>query len=380
MQNNVVQPTHDVRQIADVVVQPTHDVRQVANVVVQPIHDVRQVANVVVQPIHDVRHIANVVVQPIHDVRQVANVVVQPIHDVRHIANVVVQPTHDECVLADDVDQPIHDVCELADRFSLPIQALARAAPPPRACLVRTSGQIPSPAGELSRITPNRSESQQKVLTPKNPDPSSSLMRNPTGTPTVVFSPRRKPVSFAADVEASLDAVDKNPLFPNAATPVATARTALAKYTKAIDDVNHHVAGAVQVRDDLKPSVKAAMRQVVEQVQIAIDQQPDQGSSIAASAKMRLRKVPVRNQEDLSVSDGTLVGEVVLIAKAIPGAQVYYWEYSSDGLSWLRAPDTTKSRTTISGLTVGQKYYFRVHALTRKGPTNPTQVKTHVVR
>jgi len=71
---------------------------------------------------------------------------------------------------------------------------------------------------------------------------------------------------------------------------------------------------------------------------------------------------------------------VALTAKAIPGARTYYWEYSSNGKDWLRAPDTAQSHTIISGLTVGQTYYFRVHALTRKGPTDPTQIKSLVVR
>lgn len=44
------------------------------------------------------------------------------------------------------------------------------------------------------------------------------------------------------------------------------------------------------------------------------------------------------------------------------------------------APESTGSKTTITGLTPGQLYYFRFRALTTKGMTDYSAAFPHLVR
>jgi spore coat protein U-like protein len=58
---------------------------------------------------------------------------------------------------------------------------------------------------------------------------------------------------------------------------------------------------------------------------------------------------------------------------------VYLWDYSLDLKTWTSVPQTMKASTTIAGLTMGQVYYFRFHAQTRKGVGNYSQVVSLLV-
>ncbi len=58
---------------------------------------------------------------------------------------------------------------------------------------------------------------------------------------------------------------------------------------------------------------------------------------------------------------------------------MYYWEISLDQQSWTSVPETLKARATITGLTPGQRYYFRFRAHTRKGLGDYSDVVTLIV-
>lgn len=57
-------------------------------------------------------------------------------------------------------------------------------------------------------------------------------------------------------------------------------------------------------------------------------------------------------------------GSVHAVALAILGAQTYGWEASLDQVSWV-VTTTAQSYTTLTGLTPGKLYYFRVRAFLR---------------
>jgi hypothetical protein len=64
-------------------------------------------------------------------------------------------------------------------------------------------------------------------------------------------------------------------------------------------------------------------------------------------------------------------GSALLQALAILGALVYEWEVSVDGTSWSTFGRTSKPHVTITGLTFGKQYWFRVSAFKRDDTTTP---------
>jgi hypothetical protein len=78
---------------------------------------------------------------------------------------------------------------------------------------------------------------------------------------------------------------------------------------------------------------------------------------------------------ELTVKMGSISGLVLLLARAVPGAVSYGWEFSLDQVTWSPGGTTAQAHTTISGLTPGKVYYFRFHAFLRDNTTtNPSQV------
>src|SRR5262249_5587963 len=151
-------------------------------------------------------------------------------------------------------------------------------------------------------------------------------------------------------------------------------------YEKAIADAKAKVPGAVKVRRDAKIAVGKACESVRLHVQSVIDAHVDQAATLAESAGMKLARVPNRSKAAFEVKDGPLSAYPQLIAKAVPGALLYFWECGSDQKNFGVAGDSSAAHFVIGGLTVGQTYYFRFRARTRTGMTNYSQVLSHVVR
>ena len=45
----------------------------------------------------------------------------------------------------------------------------------------------------------------------------------------------------------------------------------------------------------------------------------------------------------------------------------YFWQFGQDGVLWTDAPQTLQARTSLSGLTGEQTYWFRVRVMTKGG-------------
>jgi hypothetical protein len=71
-------------------------------------------------------------------------------------------------------------------------------------------------------------------------------------------------------------------------------------------------------------------------------------------------------------------GSVILHAVSAARRASYEWQYSTDGgKTWVQAPGTLQTKTTIAGLTPGVTVTFRYRALTKTGEGDwslPTQI------
>jgi hypothetical protein len=87
-------------------------------------------------------------------------------------------------------------------------------------------------------------------------------------------------------------------------------------------------------------------------------------------------KQPVTfNKPVLSATNGSNSGSVKLVAKAVPGAASYIWQYAKNAIpedesGWIQGGFTTRADTEVSGLDVAAKYYFRMAAITASGTTD----------
>jgi hypothetical protein len=169
--------------------------------------------------------------------------------------------------------------------------------------------------------------------------------------------------------------------FPSAATQVAAAKTAVAAYSTAVDNAKNKVPGAVGVRSDAQVAMMKTLLVLLAIVQAAVDAAPAQAATLATSASMALRKSSARTKAAFAVKDGPLSGQAHLIAKALLGALLYFWEFSLDGKTFTVAPDTSAANSILTGLTVGQTYSFRFRARIRKtGMSDYSQILTHTIR
>ena len=177
---------------------------------------------------------------------------------------------------------------------------------------------------------------------------------------------QEKFLSFCKNVEVKLTG---NTSLPNPTPSVAV----YAADVKAFDDASVKAQDgaptAIADRDVKALKVYQDIGHIVDYTQSVADQQVSPADAIAVilSAGLDVRKTGGRKKPPLEGRYTGLSGEVLLLALAIAGAGAYFWEFSVDQKVWSMAPETKKSRTTITGLTPGVVYSFRFRALTDKG-------------
>jgi hypothetical protein len=205
-------------------------------------------------------------------------------------------------------------------------------------------------------------------------------MKEPTVHPEVVLGFPAKHADRVTSATAIITAMTGNANFTGAAAQVTAAQGAVAAFAAAVTQAKNKVPGAVKVRGDAQIAMMKALAPLVTIVQSTVDAHLEQAATLATSAAMKLRKTPTRNKAVFAVKDGPGTGQVHLIAKAVLKALLYFWEVSSDQKTWSVASDTSAANAILGGLTVGQTYYFRFRARTRKATTDYSQVLSHVVR
>jgi hypothetical protein len=186
-------------------------------------------------------------------------------------------------------------------------------------------------------------------------------------------------LNFAKTV---LKSMTGNAFFPTPTPTLAQLSAAITALDAAQVLAASRAKGAVQARNGVRKNLIVLLKQMRDYVQSIVETQIADALAIATSAGMTLAKRTLRTKPELAVKQGELAGTVLLVAKAVAGATTYYWSFSLDQKSWSSAPETTKAKTTISGLTVGQTYYFRFCTLARKveAKSDPSQAISFLVK
>jgi hypothetical protein len=198
--------------------------------------------------------------------------------------------------------------------------------------------------------------------------------------PRAVVKPPLPNLALAAFAENVEQKMTNNPNFSNTGTLITelTARRTT-------------LAGLIQKKSNEKgvaEALAAARRGVIDQLTHVKDfvngeaekAPPDQAKAIIESSGLKTKKVPVHVKLPLEIKYGGVAGAVLLVAAAVARSAVYYFEYSSDGKSWVACPNSWRCKTSVTGLAVGTTYSFRFRAESRKGLGDWSQVVTFTVR
>jgi predicted phage tail protein len=159
-----------------------------------------------------------------------------------------------------------------------------------------------------------------------------------------------------------------NPSFP-APTPTIAALTA------AVDDLHaaetatlSRARGTATVRNDKRTVLVSLLQQLRGYVQSVADATPESGAAIIQSAGLAVRKITAPGKRAFAARAGALAGSAIVTAAVAGPRSAYEWQYSTDGgKTWVSAPTTTQSKTTIAGLPPGTTVQFRYLAVTPKG-------------
>jgi hypothetical protein len=126
-------------------------------------------------------------------------------------------------------------------------------------------------------------------------------------------------------------------------------------------------------RNEMAVQIYRSIRSIVGYVQSVSDTMTSEAASIAliTSAGLQVRKVAGHKKPALAARYTGVSTELLLVALVVAGAGAYYWEMSKDNVSWTALPETRDPHTKVTGLIVGQTYWFRFHALTSAGKQDP---------
>ena len=87
----------------------------------------------------------------------------------------------------------------------------------------------------------------------------------------------------------------------------------------------------------------------------------------ALSSGFSIKKPIVRDAKTFNAKQGKISGTVDLEINSY-GTGAYVWEMSTDPIgTWTQLEITVKSKTSVTGLTTGTKYWFRVAVITSSG-------------
>jgi hypothetical protein len=106
-------------------------------------------------------------------------------------------------------------------------------------------------------------------------------------------------------------------------------------------------------------------------VATVVSKNPGQAETIVTSAGMSLKRFTRVEKAVLRAFLGSILAQIEVVAKAVPKAGAYEWQYSIDGgHAWVSMPVTTVAHTSLPGVVVGTTYLFRFRTTRRNVVTD----------
>jgi hypothetical protein len=183
-----------------------------------------------------------------------------------------------------------------------------------------------------------------------------------------------------------LAAMANNASFPNPSPPLAevTANVDdLEKAFAAVQAAKSEVTTRVGIQDNAETRVEQALTQLAGYVESVAGKDDVLITSAGMEIKTSRSTATVLSPpEGLSANAGDHEGQIELFWKGIPNARSYAIEASTDPAtpnSWVHVGIATSASKTISNLTTGKRYWFRVAAVGAGGQSGWSEHATKVV-
>jgi hypothetical protein len=176
-----------------------------------------------------------------------------------------------------------------------------------------------------------------------------------------------------------LDGMAGNPYFPDPTPSLAVVAAALAELEEAQIVSLSRTRGTCQVRDDKRKVLGRLLGQLRGYVQSVADANPEHAGSIIEGSGMSEKRAAVQHKAPFALTRGPVSGSVVLKVRSAGDRARYAWQWSTDGVLWHDAPPTQQAQTTIKGLPVGKRCWFRFRVTLKDGVKDWSQALSIVV-
>lgn len=175
-----------------------------------------------------------------------------------------------------------------------------------------------------------------------------------------------------------------NKFFPSPAPPLSrvneATRTLQDAFNLAQGGGTAHTAAMEQNRELLE-NLLNSLGHHVEDVANDVVNAETGARTIILSAGMNVKDFSAHQKQTFGVKHGRISGSVALTGSSINRGS-HEWQYSTDpsnSNNWIDAEPTVRASTTINGLEVGKRYYFRHRILNPEGLTEWDEPESIIV-
>ncbi len=209
-------------------------------------------------------------------------------------------------------------------------------------------------------------------------------MSTTTNAPHAALATLKLPAKVAALIvyaQGIVKGMTANPSFPNPTPTLAQVTVAIAALNAAETAALARTKGAVLTRDNARTALVTLLKQLRGSIQTTADADAENSAAMIASAGVAVRKTALRPPRAFHATTGAVSGSAKVVVPAAARRASYDWEYSTDGgKTWVAAPSTLGSKTTITGLPAGTTVQFRFRALTKTGEGDWSQPTSLLVK
>ena len=157
-----------------------------------------------------------------------------------------------------------------------------------------------------------------------------------------------------------------------------TGNTYVAIPLSVINTINNHITDYKNAKSRSNPDayrvVRNDLRMLMSKFQTAADADIYGCKGIILSGKFKVSEVGIPQKRKFEAKNGKEQGVVILRAQGGGQNTCHDWQYSPDGVNFVRLPPTVAGKTTVKKLPRGSKAYFTHELVTAKGGTGISQI------
>ncbi|HEX8791341.1 MAG TPA: fibronectin type III domain-containing protein [Polyangiaceae bacterium] len=188
-------------------------------------------------------------------------------------------------------------------------------------------------------------------------------------------------LALIAYAQQIVKAMTGNPAFPSPVPTLAAVTAAIVDLQNAETIALTRAKGTVVNRNEKRTALVVLLHQLKGYIQTQADANIENGASIIASAGVGVKKPVVRAPRVFDAKLGPVSGTATLVAASAGHRASYEWQYSTDGgKTWVLAPVTLQTRTTVVGLPSGATVQFRYRPVTKAGEGDWSQTIVLLVK